>query len=41
MLMHSCSPGVDKKQAHVAKRLQEEGPLQAETSPEPEASGMA
>lgn len=44
MLIHSCSPGVEKKQenqAHIAERLQEEGPLQTETSPELEASGMA
>lgn len=41
MLMHLCSPGVEKKQAHVAERLLEEATLKAETPLEPEASGMA
>lgn len=33
--MHSCGPGAQNRQAHVAERLQKEGPLQPLTSPEP------
>lgn len=37
MLIHSSSPGAEKKQGCVAERLQEEGLLQAKASPEPVA----